>query len=447
MPPLKDSLSALARRPFVQGIAKLQVGSVVTMVTGLASSIIYSRMLGLEQYGFLAVVSAFAGLVGIVASLGQEITLTTFLSEANARKSERDIRAVLLYFLQVSVLITVIYLVLIAAAPSLARALGEDVATGDLARLALANAALQWPAVLAFLVLQLDRKVGSLAVLENMRGILQVALATLLLAAGFGVQGVLLGQLLVSLAYVPLCIALYNAVRGNLGLPSLHSLLPALPETSTGSYWRQGFWIAADRSIANNLYPNAFFMVLNAVASLEVVGLFRLALRLSELPRALVMPSISRMANVAIPRLTTLDRSLLKKSCLQLLAGSFGLHLLAVIGAAILVPPLLPYVYGPAFGAAVLPFLLLLPTNLFASLQVVAVPLLRLFKRMYVSIIANVFGIVVALVVFFSLVRVTSPLVAMSVAILIVFANSNTPYLYLLYEINKHKGLPKKPQA
>ncbi len=443
-----SALTALLHRPFVQGLAKLQVGSVVTMATGLASSILFSRLLGLEQYGYYAVVVAFAGIVTIVASLGQEITLTTFLSEAAARKNARDIRSVLIYFLQVSAVTTVIYLLLILAAPLLADLLQGDARAGEIARLAILNAALQWPAVLLFLSLQLNKRIGTMALLENARSILQVALGTLFLVLGLGVEGILLGQLFISLLYVPLCLLLYRRARVALGFPSLESLVPSILRQHTGTYWKQGFWISVDRSIANNIYPNAFFMVLNAVASLEIVGLFRLALRLAELPRSLVMPSISRMANVAIPRLTTLDRKSLKRACIQLMAGSFGLHLLAIIGAAIFVPPLLPYVYGTAFVGAIPAFLLLLPTNLFASLQVVAVPLLRLFKKMHVSILANLFGIAVALIVFFSLSSALSPLIAMCMAVLIVYANSNTPYLYLWYQIEKHKGLkPSSPAA
>lgn len=442
---LPPAIIALLRRPFVQGLAKLQVGSVVTMATGLASSIIFSRLLGLEQYGYYAVVAAFAGLVTIVASLGQEITLTTFLSEAAARKSARDIRSVLTYFLQVSAVTTIIYIVLILAAPLLADLLQGDARAGEIARLAIVNAALQWPAVLLFLSLQLNKRIGTMAFLENARSILQVALGTLFLALGLGVEGILLGQLFISLLYVPLCLLLYRKVRVTLGFPSLESLVPSIFHRNTGMYWKQGLWISADRGIANNIYPNAFFMVLNAVASLEVVGLFRLALRLAELPRSLVMPSVSRMANVAIPRLTTLDRKSLKRACIQLMAGSFGLHLLAVLGAAVFVPPLLPYVYGTAFVGAIPAFLLLLPINLFASLQVVAVPLLRLFKRMHVSIATNVFGVFVSLVIFRSLTGVLPPLVAMSCAILFLSANSNSSYLYLWYEIRRRKGLPVKP--
>ncbi len=437
-------LSALARRPFVQDVAKLQVGSVVTILTGLASSIIFSRMLGLEQYGLLAIVTAFAGLVTIVASLGQEIILTTFLSEAAARKSAPDIRMVLIYFLQICIFTTCIHVVLAIVSPLIATLLHEDVHTGEIARYVILTNALQWPAVLLFLALQLNHQVGHVAIIENTRMILQLALSTLFLALGFGVEGVVLGPLFISALYVPICLLYYRRIRGSLGFPSLESLLPSLTHTGTSTYWKQGLWVSVDRNIANNIYPNVFFMMLNAVTTLEVVGLFRLALRLSELPRMLVLPSISRMASVAIPQLTTLDRKSLKSACIQLLFGSFGLHLLAVLGAALFVPPLIPYVYGSEFVGSTIPFLLLLPTNLFASLQVVAVPLLRLFQRMYVSIIINLFGIGVAIVVFFSLLRVTPPMIAVSAAILIVFANSNTPYIYLFYEIERHKGLPKK---
>lgn len=437
---LSARASAVLKLPFVRNLAKFQAGTVVMMGMGFVSSVVYSNLLGLERYGLYAIVTAFASLVTIIASFGQETTITTFLSEAVARKNKEEIRNVLAYFWQTTVIATLLYIALILLSPFLAQLLGESKDVGMYAKIAILNIGLQWPAVLVFLMLQIENRVGLVTILENIRLIAQVGLSTILLLMGYGLWGVLAGTCIVSALYVPLCLFLYERFRHEVAFPSMPSVVRMLRVRDTQTYFKQGVWISADRNIAGNLYPNVFFMILSATAGLQAVGLFRLALKLAELPRALIMPSLSRMAAVTIPRLTALDRGSLKRSCVKLLIGSLGLNTLAIIGAAVCVPLFFPLVYGREFIGAIPAFFLLLPGNFFATMQIVAVPLLRLYKKMHVSILNNLAGTAVAVALYFGLSRIIDPLYAMCLASLYLYVNSNNTYLYLWHFLKRKKG-------
>ena len=421
----------LGRIPFVRRVATFQASSLVMMGTGLLSSVLYARLLGLEQFGLYAVVSSFAGVIGIVAAFGQETTLVTFLSEAIGRRDTRDVTRILRYFFQSSLLAILVYALLFFAAPQLSLWLQGDLTIGRLARYLLLNSMLQPAPVLVFLMLQLRGRVGAVSILENVRVLLQLTLATVLLLLGYGLEGILIATLTVSALYLPVCLHFYRTESKPLGFPSLYRIVTGLFGGETRKFFSQGLWIAFDRMIGSNLNPNLFFLVLNATASLEAVGLFRLAYKLSHLPSDLVIPAITRVSAVSIPLIVGQNRKALKSSCLKLIKGTLGMIVAAVIGGALFVPPLLPYVYGKEFAGAIPVFLLLLPYNIFAAMHVVSVPLARIFRRVSALVFFNLFSMIVAIGLYYPLTASFPAIVAICITVLLFHAISLLLYVYL----------------
>jgi O-antigen/teichoic acid export membrane protein len=414
----------LVALPFVRGVAIFQVGSVVMMATGLASSVVYARLLGLQQFGLYAVVTAFAALLGVATAYGQETALATFLAEAAGRKDRTAMEAVLRYFLQATLVATAVNALLIVLAPALSLWLRGGPETGQYVRILLFNDMLQPANVLLFVILQIGHKVGRVAVIENLADIVQLAVSTVLLLLGWGVLGILVGTLAVSAVTVPLYVYLYERAARELHFPSLGRVARTLWRRGTGAFAVQGLWIALDQNIGKNLYPNLFFVVLNATAPLPVVGLFRLAFRLASVPLNLVMPSITRMATVAVPRIAALHPSDLLAACRKLVFGTVGLAVASAAAAALVFPPLIPLLYGKAFSAAIPALLILLTTNVLSATHVLSVPLLRVFHRVWVLSAVNVLGVAVALVAYFCLVPWAPAAIAMSLAILVFHAHT-----------------------
>lgn len=429
-------LHRLSNVSFVRGVATFQVGSVVMLGVGFASSILYARLLGVHEYGLYAIVTAFAGLVGIAASYGQETTLATFLSEAVGKKDGEKATLVLRYFAQATGLSLAAYAILVLGAPYLTLLFGHEERIAYLTRLVLMNSALQWPSALLFVALQLQRRYALIAILENGVDILQVALATLFLWWGWDIEGLLSATLAVTVATVPVFLLLYERSATAQGLPTLGAIADHVFRRDTGALFRQGWWIALDQQIGKNLYPNLFFTILGNTASLHTVGIFRLGFRLATLPGSLIMPSVTRMTTFSIPRLAGTDVQTFIAACAKVLLGTVGLSAGATVGAAIFVPPLLTTVYGVEYADAVYPFLALLPINVIAATHAISVPLLRLRRKVWLISITNGIGITLAIGLY-SLLResIPSPMAAMSAAMLVYHVFSLTLFreLYAMH--------------
>lgn len=430
-------LKALTRIPFVRGVATFQIGTVFMMLTGFLSSVLYARLLGLHDFGLYAVITAFVSFISIVCAYGQESTTTTFLAEAMGRKDKSSIEKVLRYYAQTTVVALVVYALLFFLAPILSQKLQGDMHIGTLARILILNSALQWPNVLAFMTLQLERKIALVTILENTSDILQVTLSTILLLQGFGVFGILIGTTTISLISVPVCLWLYNRSAAAQGLPSVACIIGNMFKTGTGTYIRQGFWIAIDQAIGKNLYPNLFTMILSATTTVETVGIFRLAFKLGNLPLSLIMPSITRMTAVSIPRIAASDPNNLFRSCKNVLIITIGLSVCACIGAALIVPPLVPIFYGLSFTDAIPIFLLLLPMNVIASMHVVSLPILRVIKRVWVISLTNCIGIVLSLGIYLAALRLFSASYSIAIAVLVFHVNTLLLFLYLFAYFSK----------
>ncbi len=432
----------LRRVPFVRNLTKLQMGTMLIAIIGLLSSVVQTRMLGLDGYGTLAVAAAFAGLLSFFNSLGQEVTLSIFLSEAIGRKDTSAIRTVMRYFLQTTLISMLIIVILVIVAPFLGGWMTGSRLIGIYAGVLIFNSALQGPTLLYYLLLQLTGRVGTMTIFEGAQDIAQFLLMVLLLFLGFNIWAVLLSTIIPSLVYFPICIRLYERDCTMKGLPSLWETGRGLFQSGTGTYVRQGLWITLDKSVANNIYPNIFFMVLNATAGKEVVGLFRLALRLASMPISLFLPSVNRLATVQVPLIIGRSTKAARDASVKLIKGTVGLSIFMMIGAAICIPPLLPIVYGKAFTPATMGFLIMLPLNFFSASAIVTTPLLRLLKRTYLSLINTASGVGIGVAIYFLLYTVIQPLIAVSLGVLYSFAQVILLHLYVWRLIKQRQLMP-----
>ncbi|MDB4978583.1 MAG: hypothetical protein JWM56_769 [Candidatus Peribacteria bacterium] len=408
----------------------------MSLILGLMSSVAYARLLGVENFGMLAIISAFAGLLSIASSYGQETATATFAAEAIGKKDEEAIKRTLAYFLQASAISIAVLLCLAAMAPFIAIFVRGDETIGQYARLALLNATLQAPNVLSFLALQFERKIGRITLIENGIDALQLALSIFFITLGWNISGVLWGTLMISAIAMPFHIYWYEQSARRQHLPSLFSLVPQLWFYKTGELFRQGFWITLDRNVGSNLYPNLFYLLLGKYGSLRTIAYFRIAFRLANLPTSLLIPSITRMTAIAIPRIAATDSASLLKACRRLLIGTLGLSTVAIAGAAIIVPPLI-HVYGQEYTAATPIFLLLLPINFLMAAHVISVPILRVARRTWSITVVNILSILLGIGSFYILYPRLNAVYAVCVSIIIFHLTSLLVFLYLAH-ILKH---------
>ncbi len=409
-------LRRITKLPFVQGVAAFQIGSLFQTLIAFVASVVYARMLGRTQFGELAVVSAFVGLAGIVTAYGQSTVTSTFFAEAMGKKDLRMAASVLRYCVRISLFANCLYVLIFLLAPQLALLSQGDAMIGHYGRLLLLNAMLQFPAALTAMVLQLKKRIPTIAAIDNIRDGLQLTLSTVFILLGWGLWGMLLGILLTTAMMLPFLIRIYVIHARDLGLPSFAELFRMGKIENFRMYVREGLWIGVDQTVGKNLYPNLFFILLNATTAVETVGSFRLAFRLATLPASLIMPSISRMTAFSIPKIAAQDRANLRGALKKVLVVSLGLSTLITLGCAIVLPALIPAVYGQSYASSILPLLILLPMNIIGSVHVVSLPLLRIARRVWVNIISNLLGVVLSLGAYWFLKDHLAPMAAMAIA-------------------------------
>jgi O-antigen/teichoic acid export membrane protein len=436
---LLQKAKAFSALPFVRGVATFQIGGIVMMGVGLVSSVLYARLLGVSVFGLYAVIRAFVGLLTIATSYGQETAAATFLAEAMGRKDLEKARTVLRYYAQATAISAVVFVILFLVSPIIAHSTQSNPLIGQYARILLINTLLQSPNVLLFMALQLQRRIKAVTIIENTIDILQLILSIVLILQGWGIWGVLVGTTAISALATPFLLLMYDRSARAQGLPQAGEILGSLFKRGTGDYFVQGFWIALDQNIGKNLYPNLFYMVLNATTTLQTVGVFRIGFRLASLPGTFIMPSITRMTTYAIPKIATIDRKNLLKVCRKVIVVAVGVSALATVGAAIVVPPLIPFVYGVSFTNAIPTFLALLPINIIASTHVISVPLLRVYKKVWIISITNTVGIVIGIGAYYLLHMFLPTLAAICFSIVIFHLNSLALFPYLYWLLRKKK--------
>ncbi len=398
-----DFLTARVRSflnvPFVRDVAKMQLGVLVTFACSFAASVLYVRLLGIDQYGRYAVVGAFAGLFSFITNLGQQQTTLTFFSEAYGAKDTRGMATALRYYAMMTGLMWILQVVLLFLYPLLAQMIYGDPSVGRLAQL-IAIASIIDP-VYNFLLLALQtvRRIALMTVLQNIQTVVQLVVAVALLAMGFGIAGILWSSIVGSVVLGIVALFYYPQLQRQYSLPGLSEAMAAGNDQRLWRYFLDGFWIAVDKNLSKQ-YPGLFIFVLSLTSPVSVVGLVRLAFRLAELPATFGLGSVSTLASSVIPQLSRTTQW--RQSVRKLVTHSIALHFGLSLAAAIVIPPLIPLVYGEASRVAAVPFLVILAIHLTFALYVLITPILRLKFKVWMGVVVNALALAAAVGVFFS---------------------------------------------
>ncbi len=391
-----ERLYRLLSRPFVKDLATLQTGQIVAMICSFASSILYARLLGLEGYGQYAVVLTFTGVVGLLTNLGQQQTTLTFFAEAYSRKDAVAMKRVAQYYVVFGFLSAVLLGIGIAILPFLSTLLYGSPTIGQWGRIVFLASLCDIPYLFYTNILQATRQIRTLTLTENAATVAQLLFTTILLLASYGVSGVLLGSLLSSALFMALSLVLYPRLAEAHQLPTLKEIMSPLDRRSFWKYAKDGGWIALDKTVGN-LFPNIFLFVISTVASVRVMGLLRLALKLASLPTSFVLSSISRLSSSVLPGLAGKGTDILRRNVSTLIRHTIAIHVFTSIAAIVCVKIFLPIVYGPEFSPALYPFIIITLLNITQAFHTFATPILRIYSRVYYATILNVTGLLLGL--------------------------------------------------
>ncbi len=348
------------------------------------ASILTARILGTDQFGMYAVALAFTGTVNVFLNFGQGSSLLVFFAEEYAKQGKQGMAIVLRNYLHLSLLNVLILVILILLTPWFARTLygRSDIALP--AQLLFAFDAVDIWSSMGLTILQATRSIRPKVAVEQASNMAVLGCGLFGLLFGFGVTGIVTGQLIAALVMLPVTfIIVRRSVR--------HSRLPSMKDLwrirfgQTVPYIGQSVLFAVDKNIGG-LFPNALFFLVSLIAPPAAVGVMRIATQIAAMPRTVVLPHVADLSVSVFAKLRASGGDGLRRNAAQVVKHALLLHSLMVLGALIASPFVL-LLYGPQYADAIPLTLVLLPLSLPVSLTITNSPLLRMFRKIHLSIV------------------------------------------------------------
>ncbi len=274
---------------FLKDMATLQIGSMLTSVGSLFSTVLLAFVLGAREQGNYFAAIALFSLVSLVLSSGIGAATVSQVAAAHARGNEDKAAGWLAFqvkasfFIGVGTCIAGYWLFPYIAGLDF---MGGNERIGVLAWWITAMPLLDLPRMAVISALQAARRMLPLAQTENAHEVMRVFLVTMGAVFTGKAEGAILGMLIASFLSSALSLEMYQLDRkGNqTGLPSIKVILSHLRDVPVMVGFPLGFRLGLLRctdALGVQILP---ILIINAVAGSEVVAFTKTAQRIMSVP-------------------------------------------------------------------------------------------------------------------------------------------------------------------
>lgn len=411
---LLNKIFSLRKKKFIQDSAILQAGSVFSISLSSLASVLYARVLGIEGYANYALIFAFVGLASIFMNVGTNQTILTLLSEAFVKEEKEKIKDILTYYIKITLLVSLIVgIIIILIAPFVTIRLYASSEIGQLARVILLSNIINVFFGMYVVILQVERKIKYLTVIENLNKIFYVTVPVAMVLLGLGLRGLVAGHLIVASCFVVFSLLAYNKLKSqNSLLPSWKELIVNMRVVKLGYYFKFGFLIAIDKNLGS-LYGILPIFILG-IFNLEYVAFLKIAMAYAGLSLILIGP-VSRLLIIQLPKSKVYGLSFLKRDFIRSLVGSFLITFSMAFVLAIMARILIPLVYGKEYLVSVFLTYPFLAGSVITSLGVGISSMTRTLHLMKQSILINFILVSVGLLFVYYAIRYCSIMVSIYV--------------------------------
>jgi len=404
---------------FVQDVSILGIGKFFSIFLGVISSVVLARLLHPELYGIYGLVFSFIGLIGIFMNWGGNYASLTLLAEAYAKKDKQEIKNILTYFTEVTILaICIIGILSIIFAPFLTGLLYDNSQVGHWARIVLLAGFLTVIYSLLVIVLQITRKMKQLTILETFNRFIYILFSIIFVLLGFGLTGIVWGYFISAFIFLILSIFLYSFLfkKDDL-LPSLKQIFLNFGKIEFKKYFNFGFLIAVDKNLSFliSFLPIIF---LGIFASVQEVGYFKIALGYITIPLVLLGP-VSRLLSIQLPKSKSYDLQIMKKHFYKTSFYSGLISILLVIPFIILAPYLIKLFYGLEYIPSIKLVYYVAFLTAFSGFGVGLGSFYRTVNKIKTAIIINICYIALMIFSIFIFVKIYNPLIVIILSMVI----------------------------
>lgn len=383
------TFSRFYHNKFIWKTLTLQIGSFGGTIIQAIIGIFIARLLQPELFGIYSLAIGMAGMTSLILGMGIQEAASSLLGKAYARKDNVEIKNVLGFMLKITSLAALIVILTSAFLPTIANKLYSNSIIGVYAAIiVVATVFSSLLFTLTYSSFQVAGKVKSLSLLILSDQSLRYILSLIFVLAGFGVLGVVSGQLAGAIVIFIFSAFLFSRfVKKESLFPKLSHLFIIVKSASLKKYFGFTFWVALDRNMGN-VYMALPVILTGIYVSSSEVSFFKLAFGYINLILSLLGP-ISILLNVEFPKIQIINREQLYNNFKKVSLYALGLSLLLALGAAVVSPIAFRILYGESYLPSIkYVFGLIIYGSLF-GIGVGLGPMWRAINKVKVSILIN----------------------------------------------------------
>jgi O-antigen/teichoic acid export membrane protein len=400
-----EKIKNLFKHNFVKDTAILQVGTFFSTGLSFLASMIFARVLGPENYGQYALIFALTGLIQIFMNWGADYATITLLAEAWARRDKEEVKNLIVFFIKTSLIVAfTVGLLGIIFASIIAGRLYNNSHIGNLARFVLTAGVIQFVFSTLTIILQASRKIKELTIIENTNKIFYIAIPSGLVLFGFGLNGIVWGQLISAFIFFIFSFYFYKFLCSKTDmLPKWKEILVGIKNVSIKKYFKFGFLIAIDKNLSN-LYSVLPMTFLGMSVGTEEISYFKIAFSYIGLSLMFLGP-ISRLLMVQLPKSKVAGIATLKEHFFKTAFYSFLIILGIVAPMVFLGKYLILIFYGEKYLPSVKLIYMLWPYALIMASGIGLGAFYRAVNKMKVSIFINLINLIIGAPIFYFMIR------------------------------------------
>jgi len=300
MTQLFTAVRQFTRRRFVRDTLILQSGQFALIIVGALTSFVTTRVLGparLGEYGLIIAMYAVLGTLDLSAS--GRVALVE-ISKALGADNPDEVRDNLAYFLRINLQFNgLLVLAFFVFAPLIAQNAYQNAEIGVWARWLGLIELTDVPYGVLSIAYQCRRDMKTLVRLETVKVALSSALIILTLLLGWGIPGLVLSQLAISIGYSLISIVWYaQLTQQDTRFPTWQVIIRRMFSVGVRARFWLGFRIAVDKNLGGFAVqlPVLFLGLVNK----QAVGYFEVALKVITLPQPLIS-GIARNLDTFLP--------------------------------------------------------------------------------------------------------------------------------------------------
>lgn len=288
----------MLRIKFVQDTITLQAGQMVFTLVSVASFVFVVRGLGPEQYGIFQLVLTMHGLLLTFDLTGRAASTTTRLAEAIAARDGAEVRNLMGFFMQMSLLVAVVASTLaFLFGTSFAAASYDNAFIGELMKYYTLTLFLTPIYSLSLLTQQSTLAMRSYTFMENLSNLLEAVLK-IAVALLVGTASAMIAVFLLSALFkAALGLLMYGRMRRRHPhlFPGVGEVLAISWRVSPRRYWKFGFALALDKNLSQ-LFTLLPVQLLGMWGGEAAAGFLKLGISAMQYPAMLLGGVLTNLA-------------------------------------------------------------------------------------------------------------------------------------------------------